>query len=96
MNDRDSVHPPAVSGRRTAEQRDELAPSQLIEWHPIPTSRDRELAGISQEVTERFTACSVVARTGNSPLCVRFAPTAIELMSRSETLGRANADSRGE
>jgi hypothetical protein len=42
-----------------------------------------ELAGISQEVTERFTARSVVARTGNSPLCVRFAPIAIELMSRS-------------
>src|SRR5947208_16789304 len=32
-------------GRRAAEQRDELAALQLIEWHPIPHGRDRAQVG---------------------------------------------------
>jgi hypothetical protein len=42
------------SNRRAAEQRDELAPVQLIELHSVPPARagleDIELARISQEV----------------------------------------------
>jgi len=49
---------------RAAEQRDELAAFQMIEPHSIPLRaegglQDIELAGISQEVTERF--CSTDA-----------------------------------
>jgi hypothetical protein len=45
-------------GRRAAEQRDELAPSKMIEWHSDPSSRDRakqdiELARISQRASRR-------------------------------------------
>jgi len=42
--------------RRAAEERDELAPFQLIELHSVPVRQGRiediELARISQEVTE--------------------------------------------
>src|SRR5262249_60921252 len=51
---------------RAAEQRDELATFQMIEQHSIPLRaegglQDIELAGISQEVTERFclACCSI-------------------------------------
>jgi hypothetical protein len=49
--------------RRAAEQRDELASFQLIEFHSIPAAKaglqDIELARISQEVTGRF--CNLLA-----------------------------------
>src|SRR4029450_11528100 len=73
--------------RCAAEQRDELAPFQLIEEHSVPSQagaglQDIELARISQEVTERFYnllaggeggRCPIIGWSGRAP-----APPAIE------------------
>jgi hypothetical protein len=62
--------------RRTAEERDEVAPFQLIELHSVPARQgglqDIELGTISQEVTKRFYNllfsrwyCSIIFSTEN-------------------------------
>jgi hypothetical protein len=53
--------------RRAAEQRDEVAPPQLIRLHSVPLParaelQDTELARISQEVPGRFCDLLEVAR----------------------------------
>ena len=53
--------------RRAAEQRDELAPFQLVELHSMPASQaglqDIELAGVSQELLGRFYNLPLVANS---------------------------------
>jgi hypothetical protein len=63
--------------RRAAEERDELASLQLIEVHPIPhepgpRKQDTELAGVSQEVTERFHNLLAVGEGGR---CLKWVQT---------------------
>jgi hypothetical protein len=54
----DSEKPLPGNLLRAAEQREEIAPSQWIELHPMPASQlglqAIEMAGVSQELTERF------------------------------------------
>src|SRR5262249_61170256 len=58
-----------LRGRSTADERDELAPFQLIELHSVPPARaglhDIEWARISQVITERF--CNLLA-VGEGPI----------------------------
>src|SRR3981081_2099004 len=81
--------------RRAADERDELAPFQLIELHSIPASQGRIVRyRIGEEVTELFYNLLAVGEGGRSPTRTWnnlgwYGPIMLRLMSSPQTTALA-------